>query len=552
MKSTLIVMPTGTGKTVVMGAIASRWPTGRILILAHREELVFQAAEKIGQMCNEHCGVEMADASVSEGEDWKPRIVVASVQTLNAKRKKQWRMKKFDPAEFSLVMTDEAHHATATTYQRIYEWMGKNPSMRHLGVTATPDRTDEEALGQVFDTVAYDYEILNAIDDGWLVPIEQHFTMVDGLDLSSCKSHKNDLQDSDVARAMLQEGPLHEVASAVQQLSEDRPTLIFTAAVEHAVKVAEILNRHEPDSAVAIHGKTPKDERREHLKSYSRGEFQYLVNMGVFLEGFDAPQIGCVANARPTKSRSLYAQVIGRGTRPLAGVVDGLPDAEARRKAIYHSAKPGLLVLDFVGNSGRHKLVSTADILSGNETDKVIDWAVAEVQRQGGRADMREALKLARIRVEDEERRAREQAAKRKSITPRAKVRTQKIDPFAALDMVPSREPGWFKGKKPSERQQAVLRKFKVSDDAIAQLSAGQAGELMTELITRAKAGKCSLKQANLLGRFGLSKHLSFAQASKAITAIAGNGWRGLPNGYAAPVPAPTTAPATQTEESPF
>ena len=536
-RSTLLVMPTGTGKTVVMGSLVQRWPNGRILLLAHREELIFQAAEKLERCCNEPCGIEMANSSVDESHEWKPRIVCASVQTLNSTRKGQWRMKKFDPMEFSLLLTDEAHHATAESYRRVYEWFGRNPNIKHLGVTATPDRADEEALGQIFETVAYDYELLDAIDDGWLVPIEQQFVTVEGLDLSQCKSDKRDLKEADVARVMQQEGLLHKIADPIVELSGDLPTLVFTASVAHAHSVAEIINRHKPGSAIAIDGETPKDERREMLKAYSRGDYQYLINMGVFLEGFDEPRIGCVAMARPTKSRSLYAQVVGRGTRPLAGLVDGLSDPIARRSAIATSGKPSLLVLDFVGNAGRHKLVSTADILSGNESDVVIDWAVAEAKRSGAKVDMREAMRAARARHEEEERLRREQEAKRAAIRPKAKFTTRAIDPFAVLDIIPQREAGWFKGKRPTERQLEILRRFKVPEDTLSSLSQGQAGQLMTKLIERARTDRCTLKQANILQRYGLSANLTFAQAGKAIDAIAATGWKSVPAEIAAMAP---------------
>ena len=169
--------------------------------------------------------------------------------------------------------------------------------------------------------------------------------------------------------------------------------------------MAEIFNRHRPGSAECLHGKTPREERRHKLKAYSRREFQFLCNCGLFLEGFDETSIGVVAMARPTKSRALYAQAVGRGTRPLPGLVDGLDDADDRRLAIATSAKANVLVLDFVGNSGRHKLITTADILGGNFEEDVIERATIAARKKsarGEKSDTLEELLAAKEEIENE------------------------------------------------------------------------------------------------------------------------------------------------------
>jgi superfamily II DNA or RNA helicase len=530
-------MATGTGKTVVMGETAARWPAGRVMMLAHREELISQGAQKIGGMCNETCGIEMAENHVVESSSARPRVVMASVQSLNSQRNGRYRFEKFDPRSFGLLMIDEAHHSTAPTYRRVIDWFAKNnPELRVLGVTATPDRTDEEALGQVFESVAYEYGIQDAIGDGWLVPIEQQFVHVEGLDLSQCNADKRDLKDGDVARVMQQEALLHRVVDPVVQLSGDSPTLVFAASVEHAHKMAEIFNRHKPGSAFAIDGTTDPDVRREQLKAYSRGEFQYLVNMGVFLEGFDEPRIGCVAMARPTKSRALYAQVAGRGTRPLPGVVDGIDEPDLRRQLIGQSSKPSMLMLDFVGNSGRHKLVCTADILGGNESDEVVERATANAKKKsarGEKSDMREELDEAKRELEDElrqrherERIEREAAAKRSQVIAHARFTKRSVNPFDIFDIVPKREPGYFKGKRPTEPMKAALRKFKVDEDTIAGLSLCQAKEMLDLCVKRAKQGLCTVKQAKLLGKYHYPVDMKFDDARRTIDALAANGWR--------------------------
>lgn len=536
-RSTLIVLPTGTGKTIVMGEVASRWPRGRVMLIAHREELISQAAQKIGAMCSETCGIEMADSTVNENSVFaKPRVVVASVQSLNSSRGGRKRLEKFDPFEFGLILTDEAHHATASSYRAVYDWFYQNDQLKHLGVTATPDRADEEALGQIFDSVAFEYNIQDAIGDGWLVPIEQQFVHVEGLDLSGCKSDKIDLIQADVARVMAQEALLHRVVDPVVQMAGDSQSLVFAASVEHAHKMAEIFNRHKANSAIAIDGTTDKEIRREQLKAFSRGEFQYLVNMGVFLEGFDEPRIGVVAMARPTKSRALYAQVAGRGTRPLPGLVDGVDSAAERCRLIRQSGKPSMLMLDFVGNSGRHKLVCTADILGGNESDAVVERATENAKKEsaaGRKTNMTAELAKAKAELEEELRQQHERerieqaaAASRKHVIAKAKFSTKAVNPFDIFDIVPKREPGWFKGKMATEPMKAALRKFKVDDQTIDGLSLCQAKEMLDLCVNRAKKGLCTVKQAKLLAKHGYGNEVTFKEASSIIDALAKNGWK--------------------------
>jgi superfamily II DNA or RNA helicase len=523
MTRTLAVLPTGTGKTVCFAHVAKAWidaGRGRALIVAHREELIQQAADKVLQVTGVHADIEMGESRADQCSliDQAP-IVITSVQTMCRPN----RHGRFDPQQFGLLIIDEAHHATAPTYKRLIEHFAQNPALRILGVTATPDRHDEEALGQIFETVAYEYEIQTAIEDGYLVPIEQQFVQVEGLDLSQCRTKGDDLNEGDLAKIMGTEKNLHGVVDPALNLAGDQPTLFFMASVAHAERGAEIANRHRPESAVCLHGKTPRDERRGKLKAFSRGEFQYLFNCGLFLEGFDETSIAVVAMARPTKSRALYAQAVGRGPRPLPGLVDGLDDAASRRRAIAMSNKPGLLVLDFVGNSGRHKLVSTADILGGNFSDEEVELASNHARNKsarGEKTDMLRELLAAREEIEEEAKR------KRAVVVAKAKFRSQSVDPFDVFDIAPRREQGWFKGKRPTDKQIATLQKFKVPDKQIDALSFGAASQLLDTLIGRMKQGKCSYKQAALLRKHGYSPDLSRTEASAIIDTLAQNGWR--------------------------
>lgn len=303
-QSTLLVLPTGCGKTVTFAHAIAELCSGRAMVIAHREELIHQAARTIEAITGTPCDIEMADNRADTNLFRKSRVVVASKDSLHRRR-----LAKFNPDEFGLLIIDEAHHAVAASYCRVMDHFKQNPDLRVLGVTATPDRLDEKALGRVFESAAYVYEVLDAIDDGYLVPIRQRTVSVAGLDFSGVKTVAGDFNQKDLNALMEFEQNLHAVADPIVRLSRWNRTLIFAAGVRHAERLAEILNRHRAGSARFVCGATPKDERQQVLRDYREDRFQHLVSVGVFTEGFDDPGIGMVAIARPTKSRALYAQM---------------------------------------------------------------------------------------------------------------------------------------------------------------------------------------------------------------------------------------------------
>jgi superfamily II DNA or RNA helicase len=518
--TTLIVKATGLGKTVTCGEIIRRWENGRILFMAHRDELIRQACRKIHQMTGEECDVEMgeqrADSSVMYH---RSKVVVTSVQTMSRKR----RMARFNPEDFGLMVVDEAHHCISPSYLAVVEHFRKNRSLKLLGLTATPDRADERAMGQLFETVAFEYGIVDGINDGWLVPIEQQFVQIAGLDLSRVKTTAGDLNKGELAKIMEEEERCQEVASATRQLAEG-PTLVFTASVRQAELIAQILNRHEPGSAEWICGdaiKCPIDMRRSILRRFSEGAFQYLVNCAILLEGYDEPTIRTIVMARPTKSRSLYAQVIGRGTRALPGVIEGKADADARRAAIAESGKTGVLVLDLAGNSGRHKLITTADILGGNYDDDVVAQAVESAQtasRRNERVNMLDTIRQAVEQKKEQERRRREK------IVADAKVRTKIVDPFAIFDILAPREREFGKGRPPAPWAKRILDKAKIPYE---RMSYEQTAELAKQQIERWQKNLCTFKQAATLRKFGFDgSKRTFEEASSIIDRIAKSGWK--------------------------
>jgi superfamily II DNA or RNA helicase len=543
-RSVLLTLATGLGKTVIFSEVSrlslERRPDLRVMVIAHRDELIRQAAAKLEAATGEHVGIEMAeDWAASAGILGPDKVVVSSVQTLNAKFQGGLRMERFNPDEFGLLVIDEAHHATATTYRRVIDHFQQHERLVTLGVTATPRRADKAAMGRVFDSAPYVYGIAPAVRDGWLVPVRQQVVDVQSIDLSNVRTTGGDLNRAELAEVLEEEESLHGVAKATVELAGDRPTLIFAATVKQAQRLAWIIGRYRGDDDIAAHvsGKTPKDERRRIFEALNRGEIQYLANVGVATEGFDEPQIGCVVMARPTKSEPLYTQCLGRGTRPLPGLVDRpelADDPAGRRAAIAASDKPDLLVLDFEGNAGRHKLVMAADVLGGDYSEAAVESAKAmakdrpaeditslldEAEEEEQRRQAREKAQQA---AEAREREARERE-RRRGVKGSVGYSHRSVDPFDALQIeapAPTLIPS---GRELTAKQRAQLVKADYDPDA---LTFEEGKKVLDTIFARRKAGLCTPKQANILKRFGYDTNIYFETASEIIDRIAANGWQ--------------------------
>jgi superfamily II DNA or RNA helicase len=268
-QSTLLVLATGLGKTTIFIEIAKSFE--RTVIIAHRKELIDQAAKRVFQQLGIKPGIEMG-AKRSKGET----IIVGSIQTLIT------RATNLQPPD--LVIIDEAHHAVSETYRMV---LAMWPNAKILGVTATPDRQDQLALGNVFETVAYRYETPDAIADGWLAPITW--------------DRATDINDLMLA-------------------TYGRRTVIFTPNVAQAIEVADELG---PEAGV-VYGSLSKTERTATLDKFKAGELQYMVNCNILTEGFDCPEIEAVAMLRSTDSRAMFVQCLGRGLRLAPGKEDCL------------------------------------------------------------------------------------------------------------------------------------------------------------------------------------------------------------------------------------
>ena len=272
-----------------------------------------------------------------------------------------------------------------------------------------------------------------------------------------------------------------------------------------------------------MHGGTPKDERRRIFGAYAAGKIQVLCNCGVAVEGFDCPGIEVVVIARPTKSRSLYTQMVGRGTRVLPGLVDGLADPLQRRQAIANSAKPKMLVIDFTGNSGRHKLVGAMDVLGGKYDEEVVEEAKRQQAESGKPEDVIAALERAAAAVLAK--RAEDASVnKRKKVIAKVEFSTKLVDAFGVLNIGPERIAMAARNTSPlTMPQQAMLARNGISIDG---LPIDQSRALYNEVLRRIKSGRCTYKQASILKKYGHKTDVGFKEASRMIDTLKANGWK--------------------------
>lgn len=489
-RATLLVLPTGCGKTVVFCEVVRHFIAAgrRVLVLAHRDELLQQAADKLGKASVESIGIEKASVR-EDGE----AVVVASVQTLRGER-----LRRFSPDAFGLVVVDECHHARSSTYMAIAAYF---TGARLLGVTATPDRMDGQGLGAVFESCAHRYALKDAIRDGWLVPLDCRTVKVEGLDLRKVRTTAGDLNNGDLEAILAHEKQLHAVAGPLTALAGARSTVLFGVTIKHAEALAAIINRYKPGSARSISGQTPLSERRATLRAFELGDFQTLVNCALLTEGFDMPSLSCVAVARPTKSRGLYVQMIGRGTRPLPGIVEGLDTAHARREAIANSAKPNVLVLDFVGVSSRHRLACADDVLADRDENGLSNEA-AEKAQQPGLTGPEPTLNP----LGDE-----------LALTAAIRFFTSEVNPFLPTRDAPT---GAWAALRATEKQLAVLRKHGFKPPP--QLTRGDASHVISGINERRAKGLASPKQVRLLQRHGHPEadRYTIAEASEHIALL--------------------------------
>lgn len=504
-RGTLVLMATGTGKTQVACDLIRR-AKGRCLFIAHRDELIQQACKRIEQFTGAWPDIEQADLRADHTGGGN---VVASIQSLS----RAHRLERFDPSEFSLIIVDEVHHATSKTYRRVLDYFDG----KRVGLTATPDRTDKEALGQVMDSVAYRYDILDAIKDGWLCPIVMRRIRVDSMDFSAVHTTAGDLNEGELEKIMLVEENLHAIAKPAVECAGSRKAIVFTTSVAHAERLAEIIDRYAGAKVAMIaHGGTPQDQRRQLLREFHEGRWQYFCNVGIATEGYDEPGVACIVMGRPTKSRSLYVQMLGRGTR-------GGP------KCLV-PGKSDCLLLDFVGNSGRHELVSAADVLGGEDSAPEMERAKEIVERSEKPIGIDEAKAAARLELERE--RSEASKKRREGVVGEIRYSVEDYNPYVMFDIRRDYLTERYGMAPATEAQTNAIARFmkKYADKVPQNLSKHEASRLLTQLVKRAQGGLATYGQLAVLAKGGMDgRSWSFESASGVIDWMAKNRWRAPP-----------------------
>lgn len=490
---TLLVLPTGCGKTIVFAKITEDCVRSgaRVLILAHRGELLDQAADKIKKTTGLQCAVEKAEESCLSS--WY-RVVVGSVQTLMREK----RLNQFDPGYFDTIIIDEAHHCISDSYQRILNhFSGANV----LGVTATPDRGDMRNLGQVFESLAYEYTLPKAIKEGYLSPIKA-LTIPLKMDLSGVGVQSGDFKVGDLGTAL--DPYLYQIAEEMAKYCRERKTVVFLPLVKTSQKFRDILNERG-FSAAEVNGESA--DRAQILADFDAGRYNVLCNSMLLTEGWDCPSVDCIVVLRPTKVRSLYCQMVGRGTR----LSDG---------------KDHLLLLDFLWHTERHELCHPASLIC--ETEEVAQQMTKNLEDSAGYpVDIEEAEEQASSDVV-----AQREEALAQQLAEMRKRKKRLVDPLQyemsiqAEDLsgyVPAF--GWEMAP-PSQKQIAALEKCGILPDQID--NAGKAALLLDKIEKRRNAGLTTPKQIRFLEGRGF-QHVGtwqFETAKRLIDRIACNGWR--------------------------
>ncbi len=497
-RRTLLVLPTGCGKTIVFAKVTEDCVRrgDRVLILAHRGELLEQAADKIAKTTKLGCATEKADQSCLGS--WF-RVVVGSVQTLMREK----RLGQFPADYFNTIIIDEAHHSISESYQKVLRYFSQ---ARVLGVTATPDRGDMQNLGEVFESLAYEYTLPKAIREGYLSPIKA-LTIPLKLDLSGVSIRSGDFKAGDIATAL--DPYLYQIADEMEKYCKDRKTVVFLPLVKTSQKFREILDE-KGFRAAEVNGESK--DRAEILEAFDHGDYNVLCNSMLLTEGWDCPSVDCVVVLRPTKVRSLYSQMVGRGTRLCEG-------------------KDHLLLLDFLWHTERHELCHPADLICTNK--EVAQKMTENLEEAGGYpVDIEEAERKASEDVV-----AQREEALAKQLAEMKHRKKKLVDPLQfemsiqAEDLsgyVPAF--GWEMAP-PTDKQKAALERLGILPDEID--NAGKAAKLLDRLDMRRAEGLTTPKQIRCLEKYGF-QHVgtwTFESAKKMIDRIAAAGWRGAPQG---------------------
>lgn len=560
--STMCFAATGSGKTIIMVELIRRFQPVRSLVLSHRSELVFQIKEKLKKFADIDCEIEMANYRASVDLFTQMKVVSASVASMTKKRRAA-----FERSKFGYIFVDECHHAKKDSQydEVIADFKLWNPNVKIIGVTATPNRHDGIALGEMFDSCpeAQQYPITKGIADGFLVKPFQTIVRVDNLDLSKIHTTAGDLNGRDLDNALIEEKPALKMLMAsvekVFSLPENsllnvpieqwrnaiegkkaRRTLAFCNSVRLADILCNKLNLVRPGLAAFVDGETDKDHRKQINRDFACGQIPIICNCGTHTEGFDDDELELVLNHKPTKSLTLYTQILGRALRPLDSVADefferGLSEEnqnQERLAMIAESSKPTAEMVDFGGHCGRHKIVSMLDVLGGKSSEAAKERALAKIKESGNPQDVEKLLEKTEeeIRAEIEEKRKREAQKRAKIIAP-ASYSTSQGDIFGG-----NGNGNNYKFAKPqrilTDGQRAFFIRNGMNPDKFKNF--GHAMKVMAEIKSKNPSvyqnwnvSPATASQIHCLTKYGVDcKGLTKKQASEKISAIQANGWK--------------------------
>ena len=489
-KKQLLVLPTGTGKTICFSKIAQdRTDKGRVLILAHRDELIEQARDKYHSLTGDFAAKEKASESSLDSD---LPVTVGSVQTLM----RESRLARFGSDYFKTLIVDEAHHSLADSYQKILNHFSVADV---LGVTATPDRGDKKNLGQYYDRIAYEYSLLHAIQDGYLCKLNAR-TVPIKIDMSDVKVRVGDYEVNSIAEIL--QPYLPQIAKAIAQYAGDRKTVVFLPLVSIAQEFRDYLE-DEGLEAREVNGNSP--DRKETLEWFDKaGAGSVLCNAMLLTEGWDCPSVDCVVVLRPTKIRSLYVQMIGRGTRPAPG-------------------KENLLILDFLWMTTKHNLTKRIDLC------KPADLAAEEKDRdEVTKASMRDEIDLFGAASDAVEARRKKLA---EELAAQAHKKSRLINPLqwfvsiGDMDLADYEPEFRWEMEKATEKQIAMIEKSGIDPTGMTK---GQCSQIIDRIINRRNEGLATPKQVMLLERYGYKDvgMWPFSLASKKIDQLASVGWK--------------------------
>jgi superfamily II DNA or RNA helicase len=504
----LVVAATGTGKTVLMGALAKTFVRSdqRVLMLAHTEELLGQARDKFSRLTGVEAGLEKAQHRALLTD----MVVVGSVQTLRGGE----RLTGWPKDHFGLIMIDEAHRTMAKSYMQV---LAHFENARVVGVTATADRGDKQALGRFYERIAKEYGMLEAINDGWLVRVEIQPISVK-IDLNGVGTKRNTDGDSDLDLKVVShriEPYLDDIAAEIWTHAKHRRILGFTPSIDIAKKMVEVSKKA---GFVRVEWVAGEDkERTEKIAAYKRGDIQLLWNAMLLTEGFDQDDIDALAILRPTDVRALYQQMCGRGTRPLASILPALNaagSATERRAIIAASPKPHVLVLDPLWLHETHDLAQAASLVSKNPDEMAL--------MKGKQGDLLNIAADASRDLMD---------SLREKILKNANRRVARIDPFTFGVVLGHEELALYQpetlwdARPPTIEQLRAMVENGIEADAVKWR--GQAQRILTVIDERKDRGLCSIRLMNWLRRHNIDAALmTHEQATKHQRRLFATGFR--------------------------